>query len=93
MKRVIIISLILIFALTNQVFALGSHGGGGGGKSGVTSNGSKSNTNTNANNTTNGTEGQEGSITNIISTPEGISIILLGSGLFALWMTRKKFRK
>ena len=92
MKR-LIISLILIFALTNQAFALGSHGGGGGGKSAVTSSGGKSNTDANANNTTNGTEGQEGSITNIISTPEGISIILLGSGLFALWIARKKFKK
>jgi hypothetical protein len=97
MKRLVIpCILILILALTSQVYAMGSHhgnhgrGGGGGSSEGATSSGTTNNTNNGSTGAIIG--GTDGQCINT-SVPELTTMFLLGSALFGLWGLRRKIKK
>jgi hypothetical protein len=83
MKR-LVISCILILALTNQAYAMGSHhgGGGGGGSSASLSNSRNSNTpnNSTTNTASNITTGGNTGATGRQGSTEGSPIIVVSSG-------------
>jgi hypothetical protein len=98
MKR-LIISCILILALTSQAYAMGGWFGGKGGGGGSSERGSSSGTTNTTNNgtTNNGTTGVIIGGTDrqqcVVSAPELTTMFLLGSALFGLWGLRRKIKK
>jgi hypothetical protein len=98
MKR-LIISCILILALTSQVYAMGGWFGGKGGGGGSSERASSSGTTNSTTNST--TSSSTGNATNsainppstLVATPELTTMFLLGSALFGLWGLRRKIKK
>jgi len=92
MKKFIIISAILIFALTSHAYGWGSHGGHHHDYSGSNSGGSITTDNSGGNEATLQALNTNG---NIVPVPEPVTLLLLGAGLIgiAAGLARKKFKK